>query len=280
MKSTGEAMAIGRTFEESMLKALRSSEYDPAVDWNELDDDELEADYLVRPTPDRPYAIFEAFARNYTVDEIVDLTDIERWYVERFPDASRRPPRPPRTATSRPRPRPASPTRRSPRWPAASSTTPTPPGSRRRTWPEKSDEPTPKADGAGVTVDDVEAETVHRDFKLVDTCAGEFEATTPYYYSTRDPVSGIDRNELQIDPEMERRRGRRRPHPHRAGASSSTTARSTPSAPWRKRVSTPTSSTTILRPSRRTTTPQTASSSSPSRPRRSPTSSRRPTPTA
>jgi len=68
---------------------------------------------------------------------------------------------------------------------------------------EKSDEPTPKADGAGVTVDDVEAETVHRDFKLVDTCAGEFEATTPYYYSTRDPVSGIDRNELQIDPEME-----------------------------------------------------------------------------
>ncbi|MEF8828098.1 MAG: carbamoyl-phosphate synthase large subunit, partial [Haloarcula sp.] len=58
-------------------------------------------------------------------------------------------------------------------------------------------------DGSGVTVDTVETETTDRDFKLVDTCAGEFEATTPYYYSTRDPVSGIDRDELQIDPDLE-----------------------------------------------------------------------------
>ena len=202
MKSTGEAMAIGRTFEESMLKALRSSEYDPAVDWNELDDDELEADYLVRPTPDRPYAIFEAFARGYTVDEIVDLTDIERWYVERFGRIEA-----------------AAEAAQNGDFPTAAEAGFTDQeitamaggefNDTHASWvseadlAEKSDEPTPKADGAGVTVDDVEAETVHRDFKLVDTCAGEFEATTPYYYSTRDPVSGIDRNELQIDPEME-----------------------------------------------------------------------------
>jgi len=70
MKSTGEAMAIGRTFEESLLKALRSSEYDPSVDWADVSDDELEAAYLEVPTPDRPYAIFEAFERGYTVDDV------------------------------------------------------------------------------------------------------------------------------------------------------------------------------------------------------------------
>ncbi|MEF8937842.1 MAG: carbamoyl-phosphate synthase large subunit, partial [Halovenus sp.] len=84
MKSTGEAMAIGRTFEESMLKALRSSEYDPAADWNEVSDAELESEYLVKPTPDRTYAMFEAFDRGYEVDEIVELTEIREWYVERY----------------------------------------------------------------------------------------------------------------------------------------------------------------------------------------------------
>ncbi len=57
MKSTGEAMAIGRTFEESLLKALRSSEYEPATDWEHIDDRVLEKAYLETPTPDRPYAI-------------------------------------------------------------------------------------------------------------------------------------------------------------------------------------------------------------------------------
>ncbi|ELK54703.1 carbamoyl phosphate synthase large subunit, partial [Haloferax sp. BAB-2207] len=84
MKSTGEAMSIGRTFEESLLKALRSSEYDPAADWDEVSDEELEAEYLEKPTPDRPYAIFEAFERGYTTEDVVELTDIHEWYVERF----------------------------------------------------------------------------------------------------------------------------------------------------------------------------------------------------
>src|SRR6056297_2913538 len=84
MKSTGEAMAIGRSFEESLLKALRSSEYDPAVDWETVDDDTLETEYLERPSPDRPYAMFEAFDRGVTVEEMIELTGIEEWYVERF----------------------------------------------------------------------------------------------------------------------------------------------------------------------------------------------------
>jgi carbamoyl-phosphate synthase large subunit len=84
MKSTGEAMSIGRTFEESLLKALRSTEYDPAVDWADVDDATLEAEHLEAPTPDRPYAIFEAFDRGYTVDDVVEMTGIKEWYVERF----------------------------------------------------------------------------------------------------------------------------------------------------------------------------------------------------
>ncbi len=84
MKSTGEAMAIGRTFEESLLKALRSSEYEPDADWDEIGDDELETEYLEKPTPDRPYAMFEAFERGYTAEQVADLTGIESWYVERY----------------------------------------------------------------------------------------------------------------------------------------------------------------------------------------------------
>ncbi|WP_135304158.1 carbamoyl-phosphate synthase large subunit [Haloarcula amylovorans] len=204
MKSTGEAMSIGRTFPESLLKALRSSEYNPAVDFGELDDEELETGYLVRASPDRPYAIFEAFTRGYTVEEIVDLTDIEEWYVERFQEVAD-----------------AAEAAMNGDYETAAQAgftdqeiTALAGGEFNDThvsWLPASldadggDEAEVEAatDGSGVTVDTVEDETTHRDYKLVDTCAGEFEATTPYYYSTRDPVSGIDRNELQIDPDVE-----------------------------------------------------------------------------
>jgi len=204
MKSTGEAMAIGRTFEESMLKALRSSEYDPAVDWEEVDNDELEEQYLVRPTPDRPYAIFEAFARGYTVDQIVDLTDIERWYVERFARIEA-----------------AAEAAQDGDFPTAAEAGFTDQeitgiaggeyDDTHASWLpanlDRDEEPVTTTDGGTtadtVTTDEVDAATTDRDFKLVDTCAGEFKATTPYYYSTRDPISGIGRNELQVDPDVE-----------------------------------------------------------------------------
>ncbi|GCF13103.1 carbamoyl phosphate synthase large subunit [Haloarcula mannanilytica] len=204
MKSTGEAMSIGRTFPESLLKALRSSEYNPAVDFNEVDDAELETEYLEKATPDRPYAMFEAFTRGYTVEEVVDITDIEAWYVERFKEVAD-----------------AAKAARNGDYETAAQAgftdqeiTALAGGEFNDThvsWlpadlgDDGGDEPEVEAatDGSGITVDTVETDTTDRDFKLVDTCAGEFEATTPYYYSTRDPVSGIDRNELQIDPGIE-----------------------------------------------------------------------------
>ncbi|WP_226023145.1 carbamoyl-phosphate synthase large subunit [Halomicrobium salinisoli] len=202
MKSTGEAMAIGRTFPESLLKALRSSEYDPAVDWGEVDDDELESEYLERPSPDRPYAVFEAFARGYTVDEINELTDIREWYLERFQQIAD-----------------AAEAAQDGDFPTAAEAGFTDQeisaigggefDDTHASWlpegdlSEKGEAETPAADGGAVSVDQVETETVDRDFKLVDTCAGEFEATTPYYYSSRDPHSELDRDELQVDRDVE-----------------------------------------------------------------------------
>ncbi|WP_324663738.1 carbamoyl-phosphate synthase large subunit [Haloarcula sediminis] len=204
MKSTGEAMSIGRTFPESLLKALRSSEYNPAVDFETVGDDELEAEYLVRPSPDRPYAIFEAFLRGYTVEEIVELTDIHEWYVERFEevaDAAEA-----AIAGDYETAAAAGFTDQEITALAGGEFNDThvswlPAGLDAEDGGEADIEAA--TDGSGVQIEDVESETVHRDYKLVDTCAGEFEATTPYYYSTRDPISGIDRNELLVDPDVE-----------------------------------------------------------------------------
>ncbi|WP_410766692.1 carbamoyl-phosphate synthase large subunit [Haloferax sp. DFSO60] len=178
MKSTGEAMAIGRTFEESLLKALRSSEYDPAAEWDEISDDELESEYLVKPTPDRPYAMFEAFERGYSVEEVVELTDIHEWYVERFSrvvesveDAAEGD------------------------FAAAASAGHT---------------NASIAEATGETVDTVEQNVPGRVYKQVDTCAGEFAAQTPYYYSSRKPEffrgpfeGDAAGNELRVDRDME-----------------------------------------------------------------------------
>ncbi|WP_435346230.1 carbamoyl-phosphate synthase large subunit [Haloarchaeobius sp. HRN-SO-5] len=178
MKSTGEAMAIGRTFEESLLKALRSSEYDPDVDWAEVPDDELETDYLETPTPDRPYAIFEAFERGYTVEAVCDLTGIYDWYVERFQNVAEAV-----EAAQRGEFEQATETGFTNQEVASMAAT----------------------DGGSASVEDVEAEAPTRSFKQVDTCAGEFAASTPYYYSAREPTDryGEARDEVQVDRDVE-----------------------------------------------------------------------------
>ncbi len=181
MKSTGEAMSIGRTFEESLTKALRSSEYDPAVDFARVDDEELESEYLERPSPDRPYAMFEAFDRGYTVDDVVELTDIHRWYVERFGNVA--------NATAK-----------------AADGEFTPAASAGRTNAEIA--ATAAAGGVDAEVADVESAVPDRTFKQVDTCAGEFEASTPYYYSARLPefLQGADTaaaaDEVRVDTDV------------------------------------------------------------------------------
>ncbi|WP_226480502.1 carbamoyl-phosphate synthase large subunit [Natrinema amylolyticum] len=178
MKSTGEAMAIGRTFEESLLKALRSSEYEPDVDWAEISDEELEEHYLERPSPDRPYAMFEAFERGYTVDEVQELTGIFEWYTERFK----------RIADSTLAAQEGDFTEAAIAGHTNASIATT----------------------AGADVETVETEVPGRTYKQVDTCAGEFEAETPYYYSARKsefesgPLLGdAAAGELEVDRDIE-----------------------------------------------------------------------------
>jgi carbamoyl-phosphate synthase large subunit len=191
MKSTGEAMSIGRTFEESLLKALRSSEYDPAVDLHELGDDELEREYLARPSPDRPYAVFEAFDRGYSVADLRELTGIREWYLERFGNVAEA-----RRAAAAGDLEPA----------AAVGFT----NAEVAEFANGRDHsPAVRADGTGtrggrpVSVEDVEAAVPGRSYKQVDTCAGEFAASTPYYYSARTPEHGIGRDELRVDTDAE-----------------------------------------------------------------------------
>ncbi|MFC7079594.1 carbamoyl-phosphate synthase large subunit [Halorussus caseinilyticus] len=199
MKSTGEAMAIGRTFEESLLKALRSSEYDPDVDWADVDDETLDADYLETPTPDRPYAMFEAFERGYTVEEVVDLTGIEEWYVERFQNVAE-------AAVAAQEGEFEDAAERGFTDHEITAIAGGEFDDTHSSWlpaEDAGDGKETSADGAGVTVKDVEASAPDRDFKQVDTCAGEFEASTPYYYSSRKPGAGLGRDEVQVDRDVE-----------------------------------------------------------------------------
>jgi carbamoyl-phosphate synthase large subunit len=191
MKSTGEAMAIGRTFEESLLKALRSSEYTPAVDWEDVDDATLKSEYLQRPSPDRPYAMFEAFDRGFSVDEIVELTGIREWYVERYGRIAE-----------------AAAHAQDGEFEADDVASAAELGFTDQQLaaglPASEASELPQPDGG--SIDDVATATPDRTFKQVDTCAGEFAATTPYYYSAREPAetstaTGLD--EVKVDRDAE-----------------------------------------------------------------------------
>ena len=89
MKSVGEAMAIGRTFKESFHKAIRSLE----VGYAGLDDFELPEDRecledlwskIEKPRPSRPWAIAEVLRRGGSVQEISDRSGIDPWFVRQI----------------------------------------------------------------------------------------------------------------------------------------------------------------------------------------------------
>ncbi|HYI81314.1 MAG TPA: carbamoyl-phosphate synthase large subunit [Thermoleophilaceae bacterium] len=118
MQSVGEAMAIGRTFKQAFVKAMRSREIDVVPTPPEDSDALLAA--LEIPGHDRYELLFEAVRRGLSDEELCARTNIDPWYMAEM------------TAIAR--------------------------------------------------GEDPEAGLV-RTFKSVDTCAAEFEAATPYYYS-------------------------------------------------------------------------------------------------
>jgi carbamoyl-phosphate synthase (ammonia) len=87
MKSVGEVMAIGRTFEESFQKAMRMVDpsidgFTPRGDWT--DQDKLLKE-ITRPTDKRPAALAWALRnRSHSVDELHELSKIDRWFLARL----------------------------------------------------------------------------------------------------------------------------------------------------------------------------------------------------
>lgn len=89
MKSVGEAMALGRTFQESFQKALRSLECGfsgwGCSNVKELDWDWEQLKYSLRvPNPDRMQAIYAAMKKGMKVDEIHELSFIDKWFLTQF----------------------------------------------------------------------------------------------------------------------------------------------------------------------------------------------------
>ena len=85
MKSVGEVMAIGRTFEEAIQKGIRmiGQGMHGFVDNKDLEIKDVDV-ALKEPTDKRIFAIYEAFRENYTIDKIHDLTKIDKWFLQKL----------------------------------------------------------------------------------------------------------------------------------------------------------------------------------------------------
>ena len=81
MKSVGEGMAMGRTFQESFQKALRGLEVGVDGMNEKTQDREVLEKELGEPGPERIWYVGDAFAQGLTVDEVFDLTKIDRWFL-------------------------------------------------------------------------------------------------------------------------------------------------------------------------------------------------------
>jgi len=171
MKSVGEAMAIGRTFKEALQKALRSLEIkrfglcgdgaDKSVDPETL---RLK---LSNPNADRVFYLAQAFQDGMSIDDVFELTKIDRWFLRNVQQI---------VAEAQ----------------ALGSTNFQSAGTGRDGSVSRgkklgfSDQQL--AFAANTTENEIRAKRISAGvlptYRLVDTCAAEFEAYTPYYYST------------------------------------------------------------------------------------------------
>jgi carbamoyl-phosphate synthase large subunit len=172
MKSVGEAMAIGRTFKESLQKALRSLETgsfglgcDPKDLWGtkrQPDIDEIRSK-LATPHADRIWYVRYAYKAGMSSEKIHELTHIDPWFLDQikqiveFEDELRSVPMPDAFPLMR----------RAKQYGFSDKQLAT-------IWNSSEREVRRARVALGVEAT----------FKVVDTCAAEFEARTPYYYST------------------------------------------------------------------------------------------------
>ncbi|MEO6458118.1 MAG: carbamoyl-phosphate synthase large subunit, partial [Chloroflexia bacterium] len=169
MKSTGEVMAIGRSFEQALFKALRS--LDTRSSWLEVSDawtPEAIAECLANPTHERPAAIYNALMQGWCVEKISRLSGIHPWFIMRFKAIGEMERRCREGLTDD--------------------------VLREAKQMGFSDEQLISLDNSIPGETSVQKNLVLRrrrrelgimpTYKMVDTCAGEFAATTPYFYST------------------------------------------------------------------------------------------------
>src|SRR3954464_7115187 len=81
MKSVGEVMAIGRTFKQALGKGLRSLETGKADNARNFDP-QLISQRLITPNPERLDYIRFAFDRGYSVEQVYEMTSVDRWFLE------------------------------------------------------------------------------------------------------------------------------------------------------------------------------------------------------
>jgi len=195
MKSVGEAMGIGRTFQESFMKALRSLDIkglEGRLDFGTrtapVPEDQLTIQ-LRTPHPARIWYVSHAFNQGWSVERIHEITRIDPWFLENLKeitDLGRRLEK--ESWLGHPAGLPLLQEARQAGLSDAdlARILPGPPEelvTRTRTvraWREK--------------------HQIHPTFRLVDTCAAEFEAYTPYYYSTYDP--NHDESRLSQKPKI------------------------------------------------------------------------------
>lgn len=186
MKSVGEAMAIGRTFQESFQKALRSLEtgrYGFGCDRDETLPSLSQIRASLRtPNPNRVYSIYHAMKVGMTVEEIFELTAIDIWFLDKLRDLLETETflkNTPLHKISEPQMRLIKQRGFSDYQIAFATKT-------------KDDEVRNYRKQLGVIPV----------YKVVDTCAAEFEAYTPYYYSTYEPdeteVNPTDKQKVMI----------------------------------------------------------------------------------
>lgn len=167
MKSTGETMAIGRTFEEAVLKGMRSLEIGvKGLDHIEISDEEM-TDELIHATDKRIFVIAEALRKGWTVEKIEDLTKWDAFFIKKIRNIV---------------------------------------NLENEIKGGLTDELLKKAKYMGFS-DDTIGDLIGKDrlevrelrkkiglkpvYKMVDTCAAEFKAATPYFYSTYGKSSEI-----------------------------------------------------------------------------------------
>jgi carbamoyl-phosphate synthase large subunit len=180
MKSVGEVMAIGRTFKEAFLKAVRSLETGKEPGTEKIDADLIQQK-LITPTPDRIPYLLHAVGNGFSIPELVELTHIDPWFLNEMKEITDLV-----------------------KQVSQHTLESLPPDLLREA------KAAGFADGriarlVGAKARDVAAKrgdyAIVPVYKRVDTCAAEFESYTPYFYSTyeeEDEGDPSDRKKIII----------------------------------------------------------------------------------